>query len=53
MDDRSCDAFDHIPDEIWLGDNSHQEPVEGDGGLVFSPLKADSIGELDQVELEQ
>ena len=33
--DRRCKAFNDIPGEIWLGDNNHEKPYEGDGGIQF------------------
>lgn len=35
---RSCDAFGRIPDEIWLYDNPHTEPFEGDRGIQFEAI---------------
>lgn len=33
--DRGCEAFKVIPLEIWLGDNDHKKPFEGDNGIIF------------------
>lgn len=31
-----CTAFpEGIPDEIWLGQNDHKKPYEGDNGITF------------------
>ncbi len=32
---RQCKAFEHIPDEIWEGDNYHTSPFPGDHGVLF------------------
>jgi len=33
---RTCKAFStRIPDEIWLGENDHTQPYEGDQGIQF------------------
>lgn len=32
---RRCDAFDRIPDEIWLGKNPHTDAYPGDHGIRF------------------
>ena len=33
---RRCKAFpDGIPMEIWMGENDHREPFEGDRGVQF------------------
>lgn len=33
-----CAAFpDGIPDEIWMGENKHQEAYPGDHGIRFAP----------------
>jgi len=37
--DRSCLAFDKIPNKIWFGENDHTEKYNGDHGLRFTPLK--------------
>lgn len=35
---RTCDAFPAgIPDEIWMGENDHRQPFQGDHGLRFEP----------------
>lgn len=36
-----CAAFDNIPEEIWEGFNSHQQPYPGDNGIQFEPREAD------------
>lgn len=39
---RSCTAFPFkIPDEIWIGDNSHTEPFPDDGGIRFEKFVND------------
>lgn len=36
----TCDAFpDGIPEEIWVGDNDHTKPYEGDHGIQFEPIE--------------
>ncbi len=36
--ERTCEAYpDGIPPEIWLGDDPHTTPHEGDGGKQFVP----------------
>jgi hypothetical protein len=36
---RACEAFPRgIPLAIWHGEQSHKEPIEGDGGKVWEPL---------------
>lgn len=38
--DYTCKAFpEKIPEEIWLGENDHRKPFEGDNGIQFEPLK--------------
>ena len=32
----SCDAFDAIPDEIFMGSRDHSRPYPGDQGVRFS-----------------
>ena len=34
---RRCEAFTDadIPDVIWNGTNTHETPVDGDGGIVY------------------
>ncbi len=35
----NCHAFpDGIPREIWMGDNNHREPYEGDGGVLYESV---------------
>lgn len=35
-----CTAFpDGIPEDIWMGRNSHTEPYEGDHGIQFEPRR--------------
>ena len=34
-----CDAFPGgIPTEVLTGANPHREPIEGDGGMTWSPV---------------
>ena len=33
--ERGCEAFKTIPLEIWLGENDHTKPYEGDNGILF------------------
>lgn len=36
----TCDAFpDGIPEEIWVGDNDHTKPYEGDHGIQFEKVE--------------
>lgn len=35
VDPRSCLAFDNIPDSIWNGKVSHENPVKGDNGIRY------------------
>ncbi len=35
MADRSCFAFNKIPDTVWIGDNDHTAPIPGDNGIQF------------------
>ena len=32
---RSCPAFEHIPEEIWVGDNPHTSPYPDDNGIRY------------------
>lgn len=33
---KTCKAFpNEIPEEIWLGENDHKNPHEGDNGIQF------------------
>ena len=35
-----CNVFkSRIPSEIMTGEHDHREPYEGDGGIVFEPIK--------------
>lgn len=36
---RKCAAFEHIPDEIWNGENHHTSPYPGDHGIQYEALK--------------
>jgi len=39
---RTCAAFtapDSIPESIWTGANDHRQPVAGDNGITFEPLR--------------
>ena len=36
---RKCAAFEHIPDEIWNGDNHHTSPYPGDHGIQYEAKK--------------
>lgn len=37
--DRRCAAFDHIPDVIWTGRNSHAKPLKSQrNDVVFEPF---------------
>lgn len=36
----SCDAFDRIPSEVADNTVDHRQPVDGDKGIQFEPLKA-------------
>ena len=37
--ERKCTAFpDGIPLDIWAGEVSHNEPVNGNHGIVFTPI---------------
>jgi len=31
-----CKAFDNIPEDIWLGKNTHIKPYKGDNGIQFN-----------------
>ena len=38
-EDHKCEAFPKgIPMEIWMGENDHKEPYEGDHGIQFEKL---------------
>ena len=43
---RSCTAFPTgtIPKEIWMGENNHQSPYEGDNGIQFELMGAEENG---------
>lgn len=36
---RKCEAFTEIPLDIWTGENTHNEPVDGDKGIIFEEFK--------------
>lgn len=36
----SCQAFNKIPKEIWLGENDHRKPFPGDNGIQFEIRRA-------------
>ena len=36
-EERSCKAFELIPEEIWEGKNQHRRPFPGDKNITFSP----------------
>lgn len=36
--DDKCEAFDHIPAAVLLGQNDHTKPIEGDHGILYNPL---------------
>jgi hypothetical protein len=38
--DRSCKAFEKIPDIIWNGKNKHTEPYEGDHSIRYQERKS-------------
>lgn len=38
-DDRTCKAFDRIPDDIWYGKVDHTKPYPGDNGIQFEEIK--------------
>lgn len=43
---RTCDAFpakDSIPDPIWLGEDNHRTPYNGDHGIQFEAIDRSSI----------
>ncbi|TLU53293.1 MAG: hypothetical protein FDX02_08485 [Chlorobium sp.] len=36
--ERTCKAFpDGIPIDIWMGNNDHKQPYQGDNGIMFAP----------------
>jgi hypothetical protein len=38
--DRQCTAFpDGIPDKIWLGENDHRQPYQGDNGVQYRQVE--------------
>jgi len=37
-DGYSCDAFNLIPEAIWLGQDNHTAPYPGDKGIQFEAL---------------
>ena len=46
---RRCAAFpEGVPEAIWVGDNKHKRPVEGDHGIRFE--KRTGLIRRDQVE---
>jgi hypothetical protein len=43
---RRCEAFaEEIPLTIWIGENNHRQPVEGDHGIRFEPLTAEQVAD--------
>ncbi len=38
MMNKSCLAFDEIPDIIWTGENPHTSEYTGDKGIIFSDI---------------
>lgn len=37
---QTCAAFpDRIPQQIWLGENNHTKPYQGDSGIRFQPVE--------------
>jgi hypothetical protein len=40
---RSCLAFDLIPEGIWSGDRTHSKPADDDRGVRFSPMGSGTI----------
>ena len=44
---RRCDAFpEEIPFAIWVGENDHRQPVEGDHGIRFEPQTDEEVADL-------
>jgi hypothetical protein len=52
--DLSCDAFDEIPDAIFLGEFDHNRPYPGDRGIRFEldPEQADDYAEAMAIRAE-
>jgi hypothetical protein len=50
----ACDAFDEIPDSIFMGEVLHLAPYPGDGGLLFQldPEQAEAFHEVNQLRRE-
>ena len=40
---RTCQAFEEIPLEIWLGENKHQSSYPGDHGFQFERVTAEEL----------
>ncbi len=50
----SCDAFDAIPDQIFMGEVDHTEPLQGDNGVQFQLREEyrEDFMELNEVRAE-
>lgn len=41
---RTCKAFaEWIPEEVWLGEDDHSQPIEGDQGLTYQEAEDQSM----------
>lgn len=54
IDDRDCDAFAEIPDDIFRSRVDHAAPYAGDGGVRFEldPGMRDEFDEINELRIQ-